>query len=79
MLEFDQEKHNSGKGDNVTALQNQVQEVTGIMKENVEKVLERGEKLDDLVDKTEDLQASVRCFSITSTPLYVGWATGHLT
>jgi len=37
----------------------QVGEVTGIMKQNIEKVLERGERLDDLVDKTEDLQASV--------------------
>lgn len=60
------EKHNSGKGDNVTALQNQVHEVTGIMKQNVEKVLERGEKLDDLVDKTDDLQASSNTFKVTS-------------
>ena len=37
----------------------QVGEVTGIMRQNVEKVLDRGDKLDDLVDKTEDLQASV--------------------
>ena len=37
----------------------QVGEVTGIMRENVEKVLDRGDRLDDLVDKTEDLQASV--------------------
>ena len=29
------------------------------MRQNVEKVLDRGDKLDDLVDKTEDLQASV--------------------
>jgi hypothetical protein len=29
------------------------------MTQNIERVLERGEKLDDLVDKTEDLEASV--------------------
>ena len=37
----------------------QVGEVTGIMRQNVEKVLDRGDKLDDLVDKTDELQASV--------------------
>lgn len=56
------DKFNSGKGDHLVQLQNQVGEVTGIMKQNVEKVLERGEKLDDLVDKTDDLQASVCLF-----------------
>jgi len=29
------------------------------MTQNIERVLERGERLDDLVDKTEDLEASV--------------------
>lgn len=29
------------------------------MTQNIERVLDRGEKLDDLVDKTEDLEASV--------------------
>lgn len=63
------DKHNSGKGDQLTALQNQVGEVTGIMRQNVEKVLERGDKLDDLMDKTDDLQASSNTFKVTSTKL----------
>ena len=37
-------------------VQVEVSEVKGIMVENIEKVLERGEKLDLLVDKTELLQ-----------------------
>nr|XP_039273080.1 vesicle-associated membrane protein 7-like [Styela clava] len=63
------DKYNSGKGDQLSALQNQVGEVTGIMRQNVETVLERGEKLDDLVDKTEDLQNSATTFKVTSTKI----------
>ena len=33
-------------------VQNQVDEVVDIMKDNVEKVLDRGEKLDDLQEKS---------------------------
>lgn len=31
-----------------------------ILKDNINKVLERGERLDDLIGKTDDLQATVR-------------------
>ena len=34
-------------------------EVTGVMKQNMEKVMERGDKLDDLVDKSEQLEQGV--------------------
>ena len=37
----------------------QVGEVTGVMKQNMEKVMERGDKLDDLVDKSEQLEQGV--------------------
>ncbi|KAJ3363560.1 hypothetical protein GGF32_003932 [Allomyces javanicus] len=39
-------------------VQAQVNEVVGIMQNNIEKVMERGEKLDSLATKTEDLQQS---------------------
>lgn len=35
-------------------------DVKGIMMDNIEKVLERGEKIEVLVDKTDDLSKQVR-------------------
>lgn len=54
----------SAGGGNATAVNNektrqvqqQVDEVIGIMQNNIEKVMQRGEKLDSLQNKTEDLQ-----------------------
>lgn len=55
-----QEKYSRpGAGDQLSVLQAQVDDVTGIMTQNIERVLERGERLDDLMNKTEDLEASV--------------------
>uniref|UniRef100_UPI00398F2540 vesicle-associated membrane protein 8 n=1 Tax=Pristiophorus japonicus TaxID=55135 RepID=UPI00398F2540 len=50
-------------------LQGQVNEVKGIMTHNIEKVLDRGERLDDLIIKTDDLQASADSFQKTSTKI----------
>jgi hypothetical protein len=44
-----------------TCAQGNLVEVKHIMIENIEKVLERGEKLDLLVDKTDNLQVCTRC------------------
>ncbi|KAF5893724.1 vesicle-associated membrane protein 8-like, partial [Clarias magur] len=41
----------------VKSLQSQVDGVKDIMTQNVERILARGERLDDLMDKSEDLQA----------------------
>lgn len=43
----------------VDALKDQVDGVKKIMTDNVERILARGERLDDLMDKSEDLQAGV--------------------
>lgn len=57
---FSGQKNFSKAGnDTVTRLQSQVNEVKGVMTQNIEKVMERGDRLDDLMDKTEELEASV--------------------
>lgn len=45
--------------DKVKALRDQVDGVKDIMTQNVDRILARGERLDDLMDKSEDLQAGV--------------------
>ncbi len=45
--------------DKVQTLKDQVDGVKNIMTENVDRILARGERLDDLMDKSEDLQAGV--------------------
>ncbi|XP_041485399.1 vesicle-associated membrane protein 7-like [Lytechinus pictus] len=55
-----------GGNDKVAVLQNQVDEVKDIMTVNIDKVLSRGEKLDDLLSKTEDLEASAKTFQKTA-------------
>ncbi|XP_076020032.1 vesicle-associated membrane protein 8 [Genypterus blacodes] len=45
----------------------QVNEVKDILKDNINKVLERGDRLDDLIGKTDGLQTSADTFQRTST------------
>ena len=47
------------QGDKITKLQAQVEDVKQVMLENINKVIERGESLDVLLSKTEDLEAHV--------------------
>lgn len=63
-----QQMKNSNKAgnDSVSRLQSQVDEVKGVMTQNIEKVMERGDRLDDLMDKTEELEASAANFQQTS-------------
>ncbi|XP_076848381.1 vesicle-associated membrane protein 8 [Brachyhypopomus gauderio] len=52
--------------DRVKSLQSQVDGVKDIMTQNVDRILARGERLDDLMDKSEDLQAGAQNFKHTS-------------
>ncbi|XP_041792483.1 vesicle-associated membrane protein 8-like [Chelmon rostratus] len=52
--------------DKVQALRDQVDGVKNIMTQNVDRILARGERLDDLMDKSEDLQAGAQHFKQTS-------------
>lgn len=45
----------------------QVSEVKGVMMENIEKVLDRGEKIELLVDKTENLRSQAQDFKQQGT------------
>ncbi|XP_038693250.1 vesicle-associated membrane protein 722-like isoform X2 [Tripterygium wilfordii] len=47
----------------------QVSEVKGVMMENIDKVLDRGEKIEILVDKTEDLHNQAQGFRQQGTQL----------
>ncbi|XP_071321524.1 vesicle-associated membrane protein 8 isoform X2 [Trachinotus anak] len=57
----------SGSSSKLDTVQGQVNEVKVILKDNINKVLERGDRLDDLIGKTDDLQASADSFQRTST------------
>ncbi|CAH1785308.1 unnamed protein product, partial [Owenia fusiformis] len=47
-------------------LQGEVKEVTHLLKDNMNKVMERGDKLDDLQDRSEGLQAESKAFKRTA-------------
>ncbi|MBA0686319.1 hypothetical protein Goari_013928 [Gossypium aridum] len=51
----------------------QVSEVKGVMMENIEKVLDRGEKIELLVDKSENLRSQVSKF-ISYSLKFETWA-----
>lgn len=50
----------------VQDLQDQVDGVKRVMTDNVERILARGERLDDLMDKTSELQDGAQHFKQTS-------------
>ncbi|GFG31121.1 hypothetical protein Cfor_00771 [Coptotermes formosanus] len=54
--------YNSGHGDRLSQIRTQVEDVKQVMLDNVEKVIERGERLDDLLSKTEDLESHSSVF-----------------
>lgn len=56
----------AAEADRVKSLQSQVDGVKDIMTQNVDRILARGERLDDLMDKSEDLQAGAQNFKHTS-------------
>jgi vesicle-associated membrane protein 7 len=58
-----------GQKDAITNVQNEIDNVRGIMTENIERVLERGERIDLLVDKTGRLGGSAAEFRVRSKGL----------
>jgi vesicle-associated membrane protein 7 len=58
-----------GQSDAIRNAQQEIDDVRDIMSENIERVLERGERIDLLVDKTDRLGGSARDFRVRSTGL----------
>mmetsp|Transcript_14275 Transcript_14275/g.21987 ORF Transcript_14275/g.21987 Transcript_14275/m.21987 type:complete len:230 (-) Transcript_14275:251-940(-) len=58
-----------GNTDHIGKVQGQMEEVKEVMVQNIEKVLERGEKIELLVDKTEQLSQTAFKFNSTSRSL----------
>ena len=70
VLQKQMEYYNSNtNADNIGRVQQQLNDVKGVMVENIEKVLERGEKIELLVDKTERLQNQAMKFERQSKRL----------
>ncbi|KAJ3152744.1 hypothetical protein HDU86_005501 [Geranomyces michiganensis] len=62
--------NNTGGGassNKAAAVQGQVDEVVGIMHQNIEKVMQRGERLESLQNKTDDLQQGALQFKRGAT------------
>lgn len=59
----------AGQADAISNVQNEIDNVKGIMTENIERVLERGERIDLLVDKTDRLGGNAHEFRIRSRGL----------
>lgn len=51
--------NNNNNNSNFTQLQSQVEDVKGVMTQNIDKILKRGDRLEDLVDKTTELESTV--------------------
>eukprot|EP00605_Chrysophyceae_sp_TOSAG23-4_P002517 GSChrysophyteH1.ASY1.ANO1.2782.1 assembled CDS len=60
---------NSGSGDNIAAVQARIDSVKDIMVENIDRVLERGEKIELLVDKSDRLNHTAMKFEKSSRTL----------
>lgn len=56
-------------GDSLASARREIDSVRDIMTENIERVLERGERIDLLVDKTDRLGGSARDFRVRSRGL----------
>lgn len=59
----------AGQDDAMRTAQSEIDNVREIMTENIERVLERGERIDLLVDKTDRLGTNARDFRVRSRGL----------
>lgn len=69
VLQTRMEHFNSPEGDQLASVNNKLEDVKHVMVQNIEMVLERGEKLELLVDKTDQLQTQAFQFNRSSRKL----------
>ena len=69
VLEQQMEHYNGPGGDQLTLVNHKLEDVKNVMVKNIEMVLERGEKLELLVDKTDQLQTQAFQFNRSSRKL----------
>jgi synaptobrevin family protein YKT6 len=50
------------KADKISAIQKELDDTTAVLSKTIDSVLERGEKLDDLVSKSQDLSSQSKVF-----------------
>jgi len=60
---------NDRNADKITKVKGEIEDAKNVMVQNIEKVLARGEKIEVLVDKTEDLNQQSQSFRKKSTQL----------
>ncbi|CAF3946370.1 unnamed protein product, partial [Adineta steineri] len=68
-IRVDSQNTRSTGGENVKALHGQVQEVVGVMKQNIDKLLDRDVALNNLVTRADDLQTSATTYNQTTKQL----------
>ncbi|TDH72026.1 hypothetical protein CCR75_004463 [Bremia lactucae] len=56
------EYQDPSKADKISAIQKELNETTAVLSKTIDNVLERGEKLDDLVSKSQDLSSQSKVF-----------------
>jgi len=69
VLQQQMDKYNSAKTDKIAKVQEEISQVKDVMIKNIDKVLERGEKIELLVDRTEVLDQHAFKFKKSSTKL----------
>ncbi|DAZ95219.1 TPA: hypothetical protein N0F65_003454 [Lagenidium giganteum] len=57
-----QEYQDPSKADKIAAIQKELDETTAVLSKTIDNVLERGERLDDLVSKSQDLSSQSKVF-----------------
>jgi len=68
--EMDRFNKNSNDNEKITMIQDEVNQVKDIMVRNIDDLVERGEKLDLLVDKTDNLSATAVTFKTTARTVH---------